>query len=117
MTATTVTQTSDIPACRADRLKPGARIAAGWLPLRGPADVLFAVAYHQTRRLQDWVMVVYRYDDGTVDSDHFLADAQIPVEPAADDGMGFSDLADRLHGEDKAIPVDADVHALGRAAQ
>lgn len=70
--------------CRADKLRPGTRIAAGFLPLhnllprRGAAEILFAYPYrlHGHGR----VCVVYLYDgDGQPATDDFLADALIPV--------------------------------------
>lgn len=64
--------------CRADKLRPGTRIAAGFLPLMGPAEILFAHPY--TLHGRGRVLVVVLYDgDGQPAPDDFLADALIPV--------------------------------------
>jgi hypothetical protein len=82
--------TLTIPPAPAATLARGDRIAAKFLPMYEPADVVFAEAYAGTGG-REWVMVVYRYDDGRLDADHFLADARIPLERRADDtGYGYS---------------------------
>lgn len=89
---TKVTETSDKSESKLARdLKPGDRIAAGFLPTNGGAsvDVLYTTTY-RTRQGQDFVMVAYRINEWAADADHFLAEALIPVEPVADPaGLGY----------------------------
>lgn len=64
--------------CRADELKPGVRVADGFLPLRRSAEVLFAYPY--TLHGKARVLVVYLYDgDGQPAPDDFLAESLIPL--------------------------------------
>lgn len=85
MTPVTVTPGEAVsePVMRpAAQLAVGDRIADKWLPLYHAADVLFVAPYRRGRT--DWVLVAYRYPDGSLDSSHFLADALIPLEAVAD---------------------------------
>lgn len=110
MTDTTVTHKLE-PRSAAD-LRPGDRIAAGFLPSGDAATVLFTTPYRLGGR-DSWVLVVSRFADGTADADHFLGHALIPLEASADPtGMNFSDLADRLTAEAKPVPADVEGHAL-----
>lgn len=78
----------------ASQLVPGDRIAAGFLPNGDSAEVLFTTPYRLGER-DSWVLVVSRFADGAADSDHFLADAQIPLEGLADfTGLTYSREAD-----------------------
>lgn len=74
---------------RADELKPGDRIAAAFLHHGEPGEILFVLPYEDGGRVR-WSLVVHRTSDDMPDVDFFIADAQIPVEPAADTGMDFS---------------------------
>ena len=75
-------------------LKPGDRIAEGFLPTGEASEVLFVHSYQGADDRYAWALVVYRWSDGTADADHFIADKQIPVEPTDPTGLGFSREAD-----------------------
>lgn len=83
MATETVTQPPDSNTKPAAKLTPGDRIARGFLPTGGASTVVVALPY--THHRADWVLVVHRYDDGRPDGETFLADADIPVEPVADE--------------------------------
>lgn len=76
-----------VPPKRADALRPGDRIAPGFLPLGDPAEVLFT--YRYTNSETPWVTVVHRDEDGLPDVDFFLAEALVPLESAGD-GLDYS---------------------------
>lgn len=90
-------------------LRPGVRVAAGFLPLMKAAEVLFAYRYtlHDVAR----VSTVYLYDgDGQPQPDDHLASALIPVtdtrradlaqlarnHPIACTGCAYEDLAAQI---------------------
>lgn len=96
--------------CRADELKPGVRVAAGFLPLRKAAEILFAYPYqlHGTAR----VLVVYLYDgDGQPAPDDFLAESLIPLE------VGPIELSETIRRPDGWHRVEASVYGLPEGAR
>jgi hypothetical protein len=96
MTEPSLTQDTDTLTRRAAELQVGDRIAAGFLPSAQPADVLFVHPYVNRRhdRVDFWMFVAYSDGYGP-DCERFIATATIPLERAADDGMGYSrDTAD-----------------------
>jgi hypothetical protein len=74
-------------------LQAGDRIAAGFLPSSLPADVIFVEVYDNPRG-ETWVFVAFREDGYGPSSDVFMANARVPLEALADDGMGYSRPAD-----------------------
>lgn len=84
---------AEVTERRAAALVKGDRVAGAVLPTaREFGDVEF-VGDFQMR--EPWVMVVFRLDDGRLESQCFLADAVIPLEHAADSaGFAYSREAD-----------------------
>lgn len=72
-------------------LTVGDRIAAGFLPHREAAEIVFV--HHYTIGDQPWVFAAYALAGGWPDSDYFLADARIPLTVMAD-AFGYSREAD-----------------------
>lgn len=109
--------TLTIPPVPAADLAVGDRIAPGLIPGRmHSGDVLFVHTYEI--RSRSWTFVAYRIVDGAqvgdIESTHFMADALIRRDAAADTGLGFS----REPESTVATPVPEHVegHAEGRAA-
>lgn len=88
-----MTESKVPPTKAAGELKPGDRIATGFLPgSLSPADVLFVFPYIGRDDLA-WVFVAYREHGYSPESERLLAASQIPVE-SVDDGFGYSREAD-----------------------
>jgi hypothetical protein len=75
---------------RAGDLKPGDRIAAGFLPGYDARDVRYVEPYgHHGGR--DWALIVHRDGEGLPDVQFLLADTLVPLEVVADrTGLDFS---------------------------
>jgi hypothetical protein len=75
------------------QLTVGDRIAAGFLPEREAAEIVFA---HRYLLAEDpWVFVAYTLPDGAPGSTYLRADARIPLERLADaSGLTYSREAD-----------------------
>lgn len=73
----------------AAELRPGDRIAEGFLPLGDAATVLFVEAYTSRRTGDAWVFVVHRTDGYGPESDVLTAAARIPVE-LVDTGLTYT---------------------------
>lgn len=108
--------TENVPLSKpAGDLKPGDRIATGFLPgSLSAADVLFAYPYTGRDGLA-WVFLAYRESGYGPESERFLSGSQIPVESVADTGLAYS----RELESTVVAPVPADVEGhpeFGRQA-